>query len=403
MLKLIGLRVLLVALPILALYGQTEEVDHNSYVGSEACATCHSSTYESWKETLMANVLVDVKEHPEVIVGDFSTPNELVTFGVEDIVYTYGSKWKQRYFTKIGDDYFVFPAQWDVQNKVWRRYYVRPGTDWWVEHYPAEQMERPTGPTCDGCHSTNYNIETKEVTEWNVGCESCHGGGGSHVSGPTATNIVNPASLDFVRGTDVCIQCHSQGQPRDKPLNGVYYDWPVGYEPGDRLSDFWMLEEHNLGEETFTHWPDGSAHKNRMQGNDFVQSVMYRKGVRCWSCHNVHGTQHNADVIKPGNALCLTCHGPESPSGPRGTLEEHTHHVAGSTGSQCISCHMPKIARTVGNVNVRSHTFEFIPPSSTEHYNIANPCTSCHTDETTEWATEQLRGWENTSPWRVAP
>ena len=403
MLKLIGLRVLLVALPILALYGQTAEVDHNSYVGSEACATCHSSTYESWKETLMANVLVDVKEHPEVIVGDFSTPNELVTFGVEDIVYTYGSKWKQRYFTKIGDDYFVFPAQWDVQNKVWRRYYVRPGTDWWVEHYPAEQMERPTGPTCDGCHSTNYNIETKEVTEWNVGCESCHGGGGSHVNGPTAANIVNPASLDFVRGTDVCIQCHSQGQPRDKPLNGVYYDWPVGYEPGDRLSDFWMLEEHKLGEETFTHWPDGSAHKNRMQGNDFVQSVMYRKGVRCWSCHNVHGTQHNADVIKPGNALCLTCHGPESPSGPRGTLEEHTHHVAGSTGSQCISCHMPKIARTVGNVNVRSHTFEFIPPSSTEHYNIANPCTSCHTDETTEWATEELRGWENTSPWRVAP
>jgi len=26
-----------------------------------------------------------------------------------------------------------------------------------------------------------------------------------------------------------------------------------------------------MGELSFTHFPDGTAHKNRMQGNDFVQ------------------------------------------------------------------------------------------------------------------------------------
>jgi len=26
------------------------------------------------------------------------------------------------------------------------------------------------------------------------------------------------------------------------------------------------------------------------------------------------------------------------------TIEEHTHHPAGSTGSECVACHMPKIA-----------------------------------------------------------
>ena len=41
----------------------------------------------------------------------------------------YGSKWKQRYFTKIGDDCFVFPAQWDVFG---RPYYVKASTDWWT-------------------------------------------------------------------------------------------------------------------------------------------------------------------------------------------------------------------------------------------------------------------------------
>ncbi len=394
--------VLLVLGVAVVVRGQTSPAERNlEFAGSQACETCHQNIYDRWKDTRMANILVDVKERPGVILGDFSKPDPLVTFTKEDIVFTYGSKWKQRYFTRIGDDLFVFPAQWDIQNKMWRRYYVRPGTDWWVEHYPAEQMQRPTGPLCDGCHSTNYNIETKQVTEWNVGCEKCHGAGGEHVRAPAKTNIVNPAQLDYVRAADVCIQCHSQGQPLEKPLQGVYYDWPVGYQPGERLSGYWMLEEHHLGEETFTHWPEGSAHKNRMQGNDYVTSVMYTKGVRCWSCHDVHGTANSADTIKPGNALCLTCHGPQSPSGPRGTIEEHTHHAAGSAGSQCVACHMPKIAKTVADVNVRGHTFRFLTPAMTEHYKVPNPCTSCHADRGNEWATSELLKWKNVSPWRV--
>ena len=373
----------------------------SEFVGSQACESCHQSIYDRWENTLMANVLQDAKAKPEVILGDFSTANPLVTFKKEDIVFTYGSKWKQRYFTKIGDDYFVFGAQWDVQNKLWRRYYVREGTDWWVSHYPKEQMERPTGPLCDGCHSTNYNYTTRTVTEWNVGCEKCHGPGGGHVREATKTNIVNPARLDYVRSNDVCIQCHSQGQPTVNPIEGQYFDWPIGFLPGEKLSDYWQLEEHHLGEETFTHWPDGSAHKNRMQGNDFVTSSMYTRGVTCFSCHDVHGTGHGAEVLKPGNALCLQCHGPLSPLGPRGSLQEHTQHQAGSSGNQCVACHMPEIAKTIGDVDVRSHTFRFISPAATEKYKIPNPCISCHTDQTNEWALEELKNWTYVSPWRM--
>ena len=168
----------------------------------------------------MANILQDPKAHPEVVLGDFSRPNPLVSFRKEDVTYTYGSRWKQRYFTKIGDTYFVQPAQWDVRNKVWRQYYVRPGTDWWTNVYPADQKQRPTGPLCDGCHSVNFNIKTSAVTEWNVGCEKCHGAGSAHLKSPIAETIVNPAKLDDVRADDVCIQCHSQGQPRTNPIEG---------------------------------------------------------------------------------------------------------------------------------------------------------------------------------------
>ena len=203
-----------------------------TYVGSQACQRCHAPTYERWSKTRMANVVRDPKAHPDAVLPDFSKPDPLLTFKLSDVAFVYGSRWKQRYFTKVGDDYFPQPAQWDVTHRVWRPYFVQPNTDWWVPHYPADNMKRPTGPLCDGCHSVNYDVKTHSVTEWNVGCEKCHGPGSEHVRQPTARNIVNPAKLDFVRANDTCIQCHSQGQPLKNPIEGRYYDWPVGFQQG---------------------------------------------------------------------------------------------------------------------------------------------------------------------------
>jgi predicted CXXCH cytochrome family protein len=206
-----------------------------------------------------------------------------------------------------------------------------------------------------------------------------------------------------VGAADTCIQCHSQGRPLANPVEGRYYDWPVGYRVGLKLQDFWRLEDHGLGEASFTHFPDGTAHKNRMQGNDFVQSVMYRRGITCFTCHDVHGTENYAQLRKPANKLCLDCHGPLSPNGPRtATLEEHTHHKTGNPGSQCISCHMPKIeTEGIPGAYVRAHTFKFVTPEMTDKYKIPNPCTSCHTHKSTTWATEALRRWPERSPWRL--
>jgi len=168
-----------------------------AFVGSPACRDCHQAVYDRWQTTLMANVVQDPKQRPRAIVADFATPNPLVTFRPEDVDFTYGSKWKQRYWKKQGDDYFVLPAQWDIRNKVWRPYHVQPGTDWWVEHYPAEQEARPTGPLCDGCHSVNYDIKTHAVTEWNVGCERCHGAGGAHAASSRVARRWRSASVSI--------------------------------------------------------------------------------------------------------------------------------------------------------------------------------------------------------------
>ena len=100
------------------------------------------------------------------------------------------------------------------------------------------------------------------------------------------------------------------------------------------LDDFWKLEDHKLGETTFTHFPDGTAHKNRMQGNDFVTSLMYARGVTCFSCHDPHGSENDAMLRQPGNSMCLTCHGPNSQNGPHAATIEAAHASCGGQRRQ---------------------------------------------------------------------
>ena len=374
------------------------------YVGSQSCRKCHEAIYEHWRKTPMANIVRDPREHPDAIIPDLKT-NDVSRFTLDQVALVYGSIWKQRYFTKQGDDYYPLPVQWDIGNKKWLKYHVPDtGADWWTAYYPSDNMQRPTSATCDGCHSVSYDIHAKKPTEWNVGCERCHGPGSEHVQHPTRTNILNPSQMDSVASSDVCIACHSQGQPKNGLIEGKAYDWPVGYHVGTRLQDYWKLEDIALGQTDFYHYPEGSAHKNRMQGNDFVQSVMYEKGVTCASCHDVHGTGNYAQLRKPAEKICLDCHAANGPNGPHvASLEEHTHHKIGSAGSECVACHMPKIAsQGVPGAFVTSHTFKFVTPAMTDKYKIPNACTSCHKDKSTDWATQQLQSWKSASPWRIA-
>ena len=89
-----------------------------SYVGSQSCMNCHAQIYERWKKTPMANVVRDPREHPEAILPDLAKADPLVKFTKDDIALVYGSIWKQRYFTKIGNDYFPEPVQWDITSHV---------------------------------------------------------------------------------------------------------------------------------------------------------------------------------------------------------------------------------------------------------------------------------------------
>jgi hypothetical protein len=363
-------------------------VSQRTFVGSARGGLCHPDVYATWKKTRMANVVRDPKLYPEAVLGDFSHTDPVRTFDLSQVAFVYGSRWKQRYFAKQGDDYYALPAQWDIKHRKWLPFHVEKNGDWWVPYYPESNSERPTGPLCDGCHSVNYDPAAKAPTEWNVGCEKCHGPGSEHVERPSKDNIVNPAKLDFVRANDVCIQCHSQGRPLTNPIEGRY---------------FWQFEDRIFGQKDFYYFQDGTAHKNRMQGNDFSQSVMYHRGVRCFDCHDVHSDRFESDLIAPpaDNDACLHCHGPDTVPGPHMPIAQHTHHAPTSAGSQCIACHMPQIEVTLGDQFVAAHTFRFISPQLTKQFGISNACNSCHADKNPDWALQQLSSWQTVSPWRV--
>ncbi|HEX4568464.1 MAG TPA: c-type cytochrome, partial [Vicinamibacterales bacterium] len=81
------------------------------YVGSKACEACHADEYRRWSRTPMANI---VRPPAQVVPALFTDPskNAIFPFDPHDVAFVYGSLWKQRFFKKVGDDYFPLPVQW---------------------------------------------------------------------------------------------------------------------------------------------------------------------------------------------------------------------------------------------------------------------------------------------------
>jgi hypothetical protein len=45
------------------------------------------------------------REHPDAIIPDLSKPNPVFSFNKDDVAFTYGSRWKQRYFKQNTEDW----------------------------------------------------------------------------------------------------------------------------------------------------------------------------------------------------------------------------------------------------------------------------------------------------------
>jgi Cytochrome c552/Cytochrome c554 and c-prime len=352
-----------------------------AFIGSESCKVCHLEHYDSWKMTLHARTVQNVTENhdavitainPETILADLNKPeNELkVPAGdiyipkIEEIVYTIGVQWKQRFLVEKNGKLFIAPVQYNAWD------------DSWIEYHEDDWDKRPWIEKCGGCHATGVDLEKNTFVEPSVGCESCHGPGSHHVALPKTAifdkrlTIVNPSKLSTGIRTQICGGCHSRGQSNLK--KGI--DWPVGHLAGQALGPYFK-PAHLMDGEIKHIYSDESVDAHHQQYLDWQQSIHAKKGVSCTSCHYVHQlgvppTQFQTK--RSGSQQCLACHTMVQ------NIYAHGIHAFGN----CVGCHMPRVLRSVESGDQLNHTFRFMGPDDsleaggTEKH--PNACSSCH-------------------------
>ncbi|UFW68283.1 tetratricopeptide repeat protein (plasmid) [Rhizobium laguerreae] len=390
---------------------------HEGFVDEKTCASCHADQAAAFSKSHHAKAMALADD--ETVRGDFDNSRfehdgVVTTFtrrdgrffvntedadggeGEFEVKYTFAYEPLQQYLVEIGGGRLqALDIAWDTARRQW--FWLGDGT-------PAKpgSTYHWTGPfyrwnrTCIDCHSTDpqakFQPQTNEYKSTyvatSIGCQSCHGPGAKHVasarSGNASSSMPNTSLPKVDAG--ICFACHAR---RTRLLDG--------YQPGKPFLDYFSpaLLRPDL------YFPDGQILDEVFEYGSFQQSKMARAGVTCLDCHR----PHDAGLKAEGNALCTQCHAETRPErftdqDPSGLFDTpaHTRHQAGSTGAQCVNCHMPE--RTYMKVDPRrDHSFVIPRPDLSATLGTPNACTTCHVDRTNDWAAEKMDNWYGTQ-WR---
>ena len=388
---------------------EQEESRQASYVGSEACAGCHSEAAEAWAPShhwhAMQLATVDT------VRGDF-----------DDASFTYGDI--EYRFLKRGNDYlavaddangemreFVITHTFGVSplqqylvtfpdgrrqalSVAWDTRPAEDGGQRWFHLYPDESIVHGDelhwtarnanwNFMCADCHSTDlqkgYDAPTDSFTtswaEITVGCEACHGPGSNHAENPETAGLLAALTTQSSQ-IDTCARCHSR--------RGVLAE---EFSPGSSFLDHYLPSLLDAG----LYHPDGQIQDEVYVYGSFLQSKMHQRGVRCTDCHD----PHTAELKRPGNATCTLCHqsesSPDFPTLAAGSYdsEDHHFHSVDSPGSRCVDCHMS--SRTYMVVDPRrDHSFRVPRPDLSDELGTPNACTGCHADRSNAWAADEI-------------
>jgi len=135
-----------------------------TFVGSDTCKQCHLEHFDSWKMTLHSRMLQDAKKNKDAIIvpidekriredlakleDKLKVPSaEIYVPKEEEILYTIGSQWKQRYLVKKDGTLYISPIQYNAD------------THRWVNYHEKDWDKRPWLLKCGGCHATGADLE----------------------------------------------------------------------------------------------------------------------------------------------------------------------------------------------------------------------------------------------------
>ncbi len=320
------------------------DIDPDSYVTSSTCKMCHPDINELYEQTSHPYQLTRIESGVAPEYPFSSVPSPPPGFTWDQIRYVIGGYALKARF--IGQDGYVITGNpFDST-----QYNLETGT--WVPFRPGEQV-----PYTDGAlQTTDYSpsghqdnlpgIEGK-WTEAGVGCEACHGSGGSHLINPSVLTInvgITPA--------EQCSLCH------------------IGDTQGI------------IGAE------DGFI-RNVEQADEIAQSG--HSNLNCATCHDPHRSATYSDpVLNPNMGMrtdCNQCHPNQVINQKSGTMI--------NAGVTCLECHMaPMVKSASGNLDIftadmRTHLFNINTDVAADQFTadgtqsnpyitVAYACQRCH-------------------------
>jgi predicted CXXCH cytochrome family protein len=146
------------------------------------------------------------------------------------------------------------------------------------------------------------------------------------------------------------------------------------------------MEEQGMA----VYWGDRACRVGGAEYLGLLETACYQaEQLSCLSCHSMHNSDPDTQLGKnmQGNQACLQCH-----QGFAESIEEHTHHPAQSSGSQCYNCHMPHTSYALLTA-MRSHRIDSPNVTSSLEHGRPNACNLCHIDKTLQWSAEHLHDW----------
>ncbi len=409
-----------------------------TFVGSEACASCHHAEADLWKTSQHKHAMQHVTA--ESVLGNFDdtsfdyygvhsrffkndnkffveTDGPDGNLAVFEVKYTFGLDPLQQYLIEFPDGRLqALSVAWDSRPK-------EKGGQRWFHLYPNEEIKHDDvlhwtklnqnwNFMCAECHSTgvqkNYDAANNRFgTAWaeiSVGCEACHGKGSRHVSWARDQQSWSPfgKSDDPLKGLVAFLNERNGITWRPDPTTGNPQrsiapamlrkevetcglcharrgEFSEDWKPGQSLSETHVVSSLARG----LYHADGQMLDEVYNYGSFKQSKMFAAGVTCSDCHD----PHSAKLRLSADETCLQCH-----SSDKYASVTHRRHEAVTPALSCASCHMP--TRTYMVVDQRhDHSFRVPRPDLSAKLGTPNACNDCHTDKSPEWTASAVDRW----------
>lgn len=375
--------------------------------GPSSCVECHAKEVAEWEQShhAKANRPVSV----ELDASAFTPTREIKESGVayrleqvddkfwlevidaggaserHELVGVIGYTPLRQYLTRFdGNKYQTISASYDVINDEWFDVFAEqdrlPG-EW--GHWTGQGMN--WNANCAYCHTTEYDkgfdfaadLYESNWIQQGIACAECHTGLEDHLRAARSGGDTSLRPLEREQIEDNCASCHSR---RDQITADAF-------KPGDKYHDHFGL---SLPDQPGLYYPDGQILDEVFVHASFQMSRMNHAGVSCMDCHNPHSLKPILSI--QNNMLCMRCHDTGYMEATVIDPVAHSFHAEGSTGNQCVNCHMPKTPYM--QVDPRAdHGFHSPDPLMTKELGIPNACSSCHTEESVDWAVEHAEAW----------